>query len=126
LQALFQSAQHIYEKREGSGAGSGSAPLTNGSGSGRPKIMRIRIPNTGPDSYFSQRKKIKIFLLFYNIFVKRLFPLCLCTHRKKVLYSETKDDFSRFNLLTVRTERRRTENQILNLNHPMTRICSYL
>jgi hypothetical protein len=32
LQALFQSAQHIYEKREGSG--SGSVPLTNGSRSG--------------------------------------------------------------------------------------------
>jgi hypothetical protein len=29
-QALFQSAQHIYEKREGSGAGSGSVTLTNG------------------------------------------------------------------------------------------------
>jgi hypothetical protein len=46
-----QSAQHIYAKREGSG----SVPLTNGSGSGRSKnmkIMRIRIwfriqiPNT--------------------------------------------------------------------------------
>jgi hypothetical protein len=38
-QALFPFPQHIYEKREGSGAGSGSAPLTNefGSGSGRPK-----------------------------------------------------------------------------------------
>jgi hypothetical protein len=33
---FFQSAQHIYEKREGSGAGSGSAPLTNGSGFGKP------------------------------------------------------------------------------------------
>jgi hypothetical protein len=33
LQALFKSAQQIYEKREGSG----SVPLTNGSGSGRPK-----------------------------------------------------------------------------------------
>ncbi len=32
LQALFQSAQHLYEKREGSG----SITLTNGSGSGRP------------------------------------------------------------------------------------------
>ncbi len=48
-------AQHIYEKREGSGAGSGSGsvPLTNRSGSGVPKNMRIlrirfriRIPNT--------------------------------------------------------------------------------
>ncbi len=35
LQALFQSAQHIYEKREGSGAGSGTAPLTNGKTSWR-------------------------------------------------------------------------------------------
>jgi hypothetical protein len=39
LQSLFQFAQHIYEKREGSGAG--SATLTNGSGSGRPKNKRI-------------------------------------------------------------------------------------
>jgi hypothetical protein len=47
LQALFQPAQHIYEKREGSRAGSGH--LTNKSVSGRPKnkrILRIRIPNT--------------------------------------------------------------------------------
>jgi hypothetical protein len=29
FQALFQSAEHLYEKREGSG--SGSVPLTNGS-----------------------------------------------------------------------------------------------
>jgi hypothetical protein len=43
MQALSQSAQHIYEKREGSGAG--SVPLTNRSGSGRPINMRIRIPN---------------------------------------------------------------------------------
>ncbi len=43
LQALFQSAQHIYEKREGSG--SGSVTLTNGSGFGKPKNMRVRIPN---------------------------------------------------------------------------------
>ncbi len=38
LQALFQSAQHLYEKREGSGSSSSSVPLTNESGSGRPKI----------------------------------------------------------------------------------------
>ncbi len=44
-QALFQYAQHIYGKREGSGARSGSVPLTNGSGSRRPKNMRIRIPH---------------------------------------------------------------------------------
>jgi hypothetical protein len=55
LHALFQSAQHLYEKREGSGSGagsragsvsragssSGSIPLTNGSGSARPKNIRI-------------------------------------------------------------------------------------
>ncbi len=55
MQALFQFAQHLYEKREGSGSGAGSIPLTNGSGFGseRPKNMRIRrtwiwlrIPNT--------------------------------------------------------------------------------
>jgi hypothetical protein len=38
LQALFQSAQHLYEKREGSG----SIPLTNGSG----RLKNMRIPNT--------------------------------------------------------------------------------
>jgi hypothetical protein len=42
LKASYQSAQHLYGKREGSGAGSGSIPLTNGSGSGRPKNMWIR------------------------------------------------------------------------------------
>jgi hypothetical protein len=39
--ALFQSAQHVYEKREG--AGSGSITLTNGSksGSGSPTLLEI-------------------------------------------------------------------------------------
>jgi len=47
LQALSQSPQHLYEKRKGSRAGSGSVRLTNGSGSGRRRNMRIiRIPNT--------------------------------------------------------------------------------
>jgi hypothetical protein len=46
LQALFQSAQHLYEKREGSRSGAGSVPLANGSGSGRPKNIRIWIPKT--------------------------------------------------------------------------------
>ncbi len=42
MQALFQSAQHIYEKRGGSGAGSGSesVPLTNGSRSGSPTLIK--------------------------------------------------------------------------------------
>ncbi len=40
LQALFQSAQCLYEKMEWSG----SASLTNGSGAGRPKSMRIPVP----------------------------------------------------------------------------------
>jgi hypothetical protein len=70
LQALFQSAQHIFEKREGSEAGSGSIPLTNGSG--RSKNMRIRfrirIPNTA-QQYFcpaniSHVSRLCIFLLF--------------------------------------------------------------
>ncbi len=39
MQALFQPAQHLSDKKKGSG--SGSIPLTNGSGSGR--------PNTDPD-----------------------------------------------------------------------------
>jgi hypothetical protein len=43
-QALFQFAQHLYEKREGSGA----VPLTNGSGPGRPKNSR----NQGFSYYF--------------------------------------------------------------------------
>jgi hypothetical protein len=40
--------QALFHKREGSGAG--SVTLTNGSGSWRPRnmrILRIRIPNTG-------------------------------------------------------------------------------
>jgi hypothetical protein len=37
--SIIQFAQHLYEKREGSGTGTGSVLLTNGSG--RPKIMRI-------------------------------------------------------------------------------------
>ena len=44
LQAFFQSAQQLNEKKEGSGSRSG--PLTNGSGSWRTKNMRIRIHNT--------------------------------------------------------------------------------
>jgi hypothetical protein len=43
LQALFNAAQHHYEKREGSGAGSGagSVPLTNGSGS--PTLCEVEL-----------------------------------------------------------------------------------
>ncbi len=45
----YYFASIIDAKWEGSGleTGSGSKPLTNGSGSGKPKNMRIRIPNTG-------------------------------------------------------------------------------
>jgi hypothetical protein len=44
----YYFASIIDAKWEGSGleTGSGSKPLTNGSGSGKPKNMRIRIPNT--------------------------------------------------------------------------------
>ncbi len=41
LQALFQSAQHLYVKKKGSGAG--SIPLTNRSGSGSRSGSPIRI-----------------------------------------------------------------------------------
>ncbi len=58
ISALFPFSQHLYEKREGSGSGavSWSVPLTNGSGSARPKnlrILRIRIPKTDLYSKFS-------------------------------------------------------------------------
>jgi hypothetical protein len=55
---IFQSAQHLYEKREGSGAR--SIPLTNGSGSMRPENMRvrIRIPNTAEKIKNSCKKHV--------------------------------------------------------------------
>ncbi len=61
LQSLFQSAQHIYLKKEGSGAG--SVPLTNGSGSGRLKNMRIlrfriRFPTLQLSLHFIQAMEV--------------------------------------------------------------------
>jgi hypothetical protein len=53
---ILQSAQHLYEKREGSG----SVPLTNGSGFWWPKNMRIRILNTA----FSAMKAQVLMCLF--------------------------------------------------------------
>jgi hypothetical protein len=62
---LFQSTKHDYEKREGSH--SGSVALTNVSGSGRPKnikILRIRIRfqiqilNTATKSRYVSIKKV--------------------------------------------------------------------
>jgi hypothetical protein len=45
--SIIISVRSLYEKREGSGSRAGYGPLTNGSGSGRPKNMRILgIPNT--------------------------------------------------------------------------------
>ncbi len=69
----FQSAQHLYEKREGSGAG--SVPLTNGSGSGRPKNIRIRIPNTVFNS-LTGLPVATLFLIVIVNFCSR--PLFLC------------------------------------------------
>jgi hypothetical protein len=48
LQPLFQSAQHFYEKREGSGTGSasGSVLVTKGSGCGSERPKNIRSRNT--------------------------------------------------------------------------------
>jgi hypothetical protein len=60
LQALFQSAQHLFEKREGSGPG--SVPLTNRNGSGRPKNMRSRISNT-------------VFLMLHTSVHKKIFSV---------------------------------------------------
>ncbi len=54
--ALFQSAQNFHEKREGSGAGSVSLPLTNGSGSWKPKNMQIQITNLCRYEYFDSQK----------------------------------------------------------------------
>ncbi len=53
FQALFQYAQQFFENREGSV----SIPLTNGSGSGRPKsmrILRIWIPNIAQSRLFAE------------------------------------------------------------------------
>ncbi len=68
IQALFQSAQQLYEKRERSG----SVPLTNGSASGswRPKNMRIlliRIPSTACSiiQFINQSKGF--YFLFRNV-----------------------------------------------------------
>jgi hypothetical protein len=59
---------NIYDKREGSGSISESTPLTNGSGSGRPKNMwilqiqiRFRIPNTAYSN-----KKIPFLKVFFD------------------------------------------------------------
>ncbi len=65
MHVLFQSAQHIYEKREGSGAGSVSLPNGSRSGPGRPKNMlilwiRFRIPNT-EIMMFQNKRRICVF-----------------------------------------------------------------
>jgi hypothetical protein len=72
LQALFKSAQHLYEKKEGSG--SGFIPMTNGSGSGRPKNMRIlrswfliRIPKTAANTRKIEEKTRKKIRLIHNL-----------------------------------------------------------
>ncbi len=60
MQALFQSAQHLYEKREGSGAG--SIPMTN-SDPGGPKtwilnaVKTIFLTSAFPDPPFLNPNK---------------------------------------------------------------------
>jgi hypothetical protein len=68
LQALSQYAQHLYGKREGSGAvaGYGSVPLTNGSGSGRSKNMLYSLYETIKKS-IAIWKVHKIGLLYIKI-----------------------------------------------------------
>jgi hypothetical protein len=79
LQAFFYSAQHLYEKREGAGAGSG--PLNNGSGSGRLKDMRIRIPNNGVYSIKVQRPTV-IMIIVTNVWrLDRHWSAPLCTNQ---------------------------------------------
>ncbi len=51
----------IEGSRPGSRAESGSIPLTNGSGSGRPKNMWIRIRNTALDDIVNWIKLLALF-----------------------------------------------------------------
>jgi hypothetical protein len=67
LQALIQSAQHLYEERKD------LDPLASGSGSGsgRPKdmrILRIRIPNTGFNKYSHRAVQQTILLKIMNTY----------------------------------------------------------
>ncbi len=82
LSALFQSAQHIYENWEGSGAGA----VLWGSGSGRPKNMRIRTPNT--DLRFSS--VFFVALLRLNIPDNSQITIILC-REKRFLYGHGTD-----------------------------------
>ncbi len=45
----FPFLRKVVQEREGSGSGAGSIPVTNGSG--RPKNMRIRIPNSSEKDF---------------------------------------------------------------------------
>ncbi len=56
MQALFQSAQHLSEKREGSG----STPLAKGSGSGRSQNMRIQLQIRIPNIAEKRARKFRI------------------------------------------------------------------
>jgi hypothetical protein len=57
---IFQSAQHLYEKREESG----SVPLTNGSGSGSPKLPFIYITFAGADNEDTPQYKLTGFTVY--------------------------------------------------------------
>ncbi len=105
LQAIFQSAQRLYEKRDGSR----SIPLTNESGSGRPKNMRI--PNT--DSMYVRGTILCDLLTFqlrhtmFSINLNRWGPL-LILHSWRSVEGSLKGCRNRIRTRACRTASRRS------------------
>jgi hypothetical protein len=89
LQELYQSAQHISEKRKGSGAEAGSGRLTNGSGSGRPKNADPADSDPVPD--FQHRYTGTVLTLSSRLNSGLLGRLCsllaLCPAARRALFA---------------------------------------